>query len=274
MKKLTVVAMVMGLVMLSANAFAFTLNSYNENLTINFTNWDIGTIYGPGTYSGMADGDTDSFGIIRIDSIYADGNNIPIWTPTGSETITGMFYGIDDNNADILANFSGTIDSVGGFIDLYAGPNDLNVLGAAPTVEYAGLGAPTDNWNITDDGELILRLAFVPGASISDATSQYHQDVDSLAHPVRGGGNGYLMVVGGTLAGQFDSNRYDDVYPGADMDLLLTFNELNLTPAEAEAGWLVKSVGRVTGRSTPEPATMAIFGMGLAGLGVLRRKAR
>ncbi|MFP4472683.1 MAG: PEP-CTERM sorting domain-containing protein [Candidatus Omnitrophota bacterium] len=273
-KLLTAIAVVALALAVPSAASAFSLGDYTGGVTFDFVNWDVGTTYDADTsFEDGADGDADSFGLVRVDTIDALGGN-PLWQSTAAnESLQGWFYGLDDNTVDIGSDYSGTIESIGGYVDLYLvqGGQTLDPLAApAPTTPMTGLSAPADQWNATD-GELFLRLEFVPGV-VSSQNSTYFQDITTITNPVFGTGQGYLSVVGGSHAALFDSNAYNDVFPNADFYFSDSFDDRGLTAEQQENGWTVFSDGKVTGKAVPEPATMMLLGVGLAGGALVRRR--
>lgn len=279
-KVLIAVAMLMLAV---SPALAFDLGGYLGPVTFVFANLDTGTLYPADTsLTGQADGEGDSFGILTVVSILNSNTLTPVWSPSAGEAIEGWFYGIDDNDVTLNGVGQGTIESVGGKVDLYLStPNLLTTTGPVPTMPMADLNAPTDIWNVTD-GTLFLSLDLVPGINTlsGDLTTTYHQDIDSILTPIEGGGTGYLAVTGGAYQTAFDSNGFDSIYPGADFVFQLQFRGSDPsqvinpgpTPAQQAAGWLVKSEGGAQGEVIPEPASMILMGIGLFGAARLRRK--
>lgn len=291
MKRILLMSVVIvGIVSMAATqGFAFSLyNNYTGPLNIHFEAWNDGTTYtaeldGSGAWTGywipddggakvldstygVADGDVDSYGVGTVTSITKVPTG-PIWTPPfdGSETLDTHLYGLDDNMVqgvfDLSGNLTGfrveTVGSTatgGAYLDLYLGP------GAAafdPLNKPAAIGTVTD-------GTPFLRLRFVPvGANGTVYTTVF--DTSLTGH-----GYGYLEVVTGWGDPQwesiFDSNYYDSISPGADFYLYNDYGTDNAPP------WLVKAQDPVTGYAIPEPASMAIFGLGLLGLGAIRRK--
>jgi len=291
MKKLFGVLLVVALFgFLPKSGFAFSLyGDYIGPLEFHFQAWDDGTTYipqvdGSGNWTGMwipsdsgaavadntygvADGDVDSYGIGTVTSI----TKVPtgsLWAPPldGSETLDIHLYGLDDDfvqgSFDTSGNPTGfsveTIGSTttgGAFLDVYLGPGPTTF---DPTNANKTLGIAS-----VTDGTPFLRLKFVPVGPNGTVYST------SYSANLVGHGDGYLEVVTGwgdpAWEAVFDSDAYDSVYTGADFYLYNDYNTVGATP------WLVKAQDPVTGAAIPEPATMVLMGIGLAGA-ALRRK--
>ena len=80
-------------------------------------------------------------------------------------------------------------------------------------------------------------------------------------------GLSFANIIGGWGAGQFDT----DVF-GAGLDIRLEFEPI--IGAGPIDGWQTASDDPVQFSIIPEPATMSLLGLGLAGLGAVRRKRR
>ncbi len=267
MMKKVLLTLVMLLVAVSP-ALAFDLGGYLGPIQFKYNNWDFGTIYDPETSfdnGGEGTGDTNSYGIFQVTQVLGQssgGGVISLWTPTTTESLKGYFYGLSDDKVDLNEFGQGTIYSVGGTIEMYLGADNLTP-NAGPGVVPALGDAPIDIWNATD-GVLFLKASFVPGAVLTDGTTTYAQQINSIANPLLGSGLAYLNITGGSYATTFDSNGY----LGGAADLKLQANYDGPGPF----GWTAESFDPVRGAAVPEPASMILMGIGLAGAARLRRR--
>ena len=286
----TLMLLAIGLVMTTSQAFAFSIidpltgDSYLGEMEIKFNNYDFGTVYTknavtgnfdpinnpgggqsliPGAAPVAGDGVVDSFGIATVTSIQrfpAAPGGAPantLWTPTLSEALEISFYGLDD----IAISADGkTLDSgatAGAYFRVY--------LDNTPDMDYTTGIAGFPN-NVGNAGDILLLDArWVPGVS-PVAGSVYSQTLDnSGANPPYGSGEGYLEVVGGTLASLFDTNQY----LGGTADLWL---KTSFTP-DGTGAWTVLSHDPMRAVLTPEPASMLLMSVGLLGIGgIIRRR--
>ncbi len=158
------------------------------------------------------------------------------------------------------------------------GPADANHL----------IGGTTDGYptvNIADDSVLWLQAVFVPqlwldldGDGFAETPILMREIIDL---PTFSGSSilAFLNITGGTAAGMFERNVFG---PGNDLSMASTFllpgslfdNGYWDTPQD-HGNWPILSSDPVRGEIIPEPATLTLLGLGLAGLGLrIRRKKR
>ena len=82
-------------------------------------------------------------------------------------------------------------------------------------------------------------------------------------------GMGFANIIGGTAAGQFDT----DVF-GAGLDIRIEFEPYGATSPTDLAGWQVGGDDPIQFTIIPEPASLTLLGLGIAGLAAWRRKRK
>jgi hypothetical protein len=310
MKKLVLIAL---LCLVATPAFAFDLGGYTGEIVIKFFDWTVGRTYsldGNGVWqideaarSGLAgsttdlqnsvydttpDGVADSWGILTVTSINkTNGDTLwSAWDPLDpnsvQEQITGIVYGYDDTRLTAFVDPNTGENKVavlqeGGYLALWldsgAGFSAFDNTQAIPGGLTVGVG-PTpsissDPWNATNGVPFIL-LEAVPGVSALYPNATRSETVDGLTVPFTGTGSGYFNVYEGW--GNYDwvlNGNYNGApgNPTADVYTIFNFGETGREHFDA------MSSDPARGTVIPEPGSMLLLGIGLAGA-ALRRKKR
>ena len=303
--------------MLSNGAITISMESW-EQFIPGYTTTNLGTNVNPGVATGFFnDGKEDLRGVVNV--LGTSQNNASnsyenisqsLSKTLGGEAVVGVMYGFDASYFNGSALSGGAkFGFNGGILDLYL-QNPTNASVASGTAGFT----TSSNYSTISTGTLLLRLAFTTGNDTlslfgpNTGASLYGNEVavptsNPGTYYVQGNSSGFMDVIGGTLAAQFDTNSIPVGPTGstaakfADFSFSNNFGSECLSattgahvdgcgnPQFAQVGfdglvpngkglWNTQDQGPAIGARIPEPNVLALAGISMLGLGFSRRKGR
>jgi hypothetical protein len=230
----------------------------------------------------------------RGTDIQGGGANVFVNGQAGGNQITGIFYGVQNIGVN-----QGGFSSTGGFIDLYWQDVGTANTGADLATGFDPLRRPNQKTYtgyaepLNKDFIFLAQLVFGPGC---DSDPTHHVCTGIVPGTKDGVAASYQSVnlaAGGVWASQLDTNFFtldantDPLVPAQDVRTDSRFSQNGATgwngvvDASCPTGTTgvapcdiigLASSDPVRALVTPEPATLTLFGLGLLGVGFLRRR--
>lgn len=281
-----------------------------DSYLIKYSNWEqfVGDQAGPdGEFiqadpAALGNGTEDLRGVLSITTIQDNDALSPTFggvtytTGDNDQYLYGVFYGLDLITQDVDP-ITGDIsfEYAGGSLDIYIADAPINFY----TEGVSGFGATSNIYDpingVGSTATLYLTVDLASGCNTLNPAATLCSTSDALPPFVDGSGTFYLdtaTTVNGTGAANdnFDTNgagfghdalAQNDFRSAFDGDGNGADDATGIPCATGTSGptcvlwrgdWALTSQDPVTGNYIPEPAAISLFGLGLIGLGFMRRR--
>lgn len=286
----------------AGNALAIQSLTTGGGQTWHFTNWETRIVPTTATDGSVSYNTLE--GLIRIDQIF-DANGNTLFSTNANEEIVGYFTGIQvinftealgapfnfsggeiklwyDTTPDFNPSFNPVLGSGG---PNSAGPGDdhgtVYAPNATPTDQFtlsASNGSAAVGSGITDGvlwADVLLDTGmnpFNPLATLSGGIRALPSVDDGFGSvALQGDGAAFGSIIGGSAFDVYNTNGYN----GGKSDFRLDNTFFITQPfGNTTNGWDTHSDDPVKLNAIPEPASLALLGLGLLGMGALRRRQK